>query len=115
MVLRYKIQTQQYPPYYRSYQTNPPLVSQSDISPYLHVIGVGGDSDADQVEIQIKQKVYEFCNSTFDSRCPATQCQKRIQGKIHVVPGKYTIVSINRNSTNRSKIMSKLDLSHYNA
>ena len=86
-------------------------VGQSDTSPYMHVIGVDNSSIA---PIKIREKLSEFLGQTFESRCKAIMCRKRIRNaKIAVTPGKYTIVSLNRNVLNQEKSLQKIDLAAF--
>ena len=84
-------------------------IGQSDMSPYIHVIGIAND---DNNPVKIREKFNDFLTNTFDSRCKAIMCRKRLRGaKIKVIPGKYTIVALSRNASNQSKAMQKVDLS----
>ena len=86
-------------------------IGQSDMSPFMHVIGLGNDNSV----LKSREKLNDFISSTFDSRCKAIMFRKRLRGaKIKVVPGKYTIVALNRNALNQSKAMQKIDLSPHN-
>ena len=86
-------------------------VGQSDISPFIHVIGVHQDSDH---PIKLREELHQFCSSSFDSRCKAIMCRKKIRGaKVHVSPGKFTLVSLNRSNMNQAKIMTKVDISSH--
>ena len=80
---------------------------QVDVSPFIHVIGV----ESDENPIQIREKLRNFMNSTFISKCQAIMCRKRLKdAKIKVEPGRFTILALNRNIDNRSKAMGKVNL-----
>ena len=81
---------------------------QSDVSPFMHVIGVENDDNP----VNIREKLSEFLTGTFNSRCKAIMCRKRLRAaRIKVKPGKYTIVALNRNASNQSKALQKVDFS----
>ena len=89
------------------------FIGQSDVSPFVHVIGVEND---DNHPVKIREKLSSFLTNTFHSRCKAIMCRKKLRGaKIKAEPGKYTIVALNRNVLNQSKAMQKVDLSLHNA
>ena len=84
---------------------------QSDTSPLMHVIGVDNSSIA---PVKIRAKLSEFLWQTFDSRCKAIMCRKKIRNaKIAVTPGRYTILSLNRSVMNQQKSLRKIDLSPF--
>ena len=88
-------------------------VGQCDISPFFHIIGLDNSSSD---PVNIREKLSEFLNDTFESRCQAIMCKKRIrQAKIKVTPGKYTFVALNRNLDNQSKMMQKVVLEPFNS
>ena len=83
-------------------------VGQTDICPFFHVIGLDNSSDN---PVNIREKLSEFMNNTFESRCKAIMCRKRIrEAKIKVKPGRFTLLALNRNLNNQSKMMQKVDL-----
>ena len=85
---------------------------QSDTSPFMHVIGVDNSSVS---PIKIREKLSQFLGQTFESRCKAIMCRKKIRnGKIRVIAGKYTILALNRNDMNRQKTLRKIDLTSCN-
>ena len=86
-------------------------VGQSDISPFIHVIGLHQEGDE---PVKVREKLQQFCSSSFDSRCQAIMCRKKIRNaEIHVSPGRFTLVSFNRSNMNQSKMMNKLDMTFY--
>ena len=80
---------------------------QVDISPYIHVMGVQNEDNP----INIREKLRNFMNSTFNSKCQALMCRRRLKdAKIKVQPGRFTILALNRNIDNHSKALGKIDL-----
>ena len=89
------------------------FIGQSDVSPFIHVIGVENDDDH---PVKVREKLSSFLTETFESRCKSIMCKKKLRGaKMKAEPGKYTIVALNRNAQNRSKAMQKVDLSLHNS
>jgi uncharacterized UBP type Zn finger protein len=83
-------------------------IGQSDSSPFIHVIGLDQE---DCHPIKLREKLHQFCSSSFNSRCQAIMCRKKIRdAKIHVSPGRFTVVSLNRSRMNQSKMMNKVDI-----
>ena len=61
--------------------------------------------------INIREKLRNFMNSTFNSKCQALMCRKRLKdAKIKVEPGRFTILALNRNIDNHSKALGKINL-----
>ena len=88
-------------------------MGQTDICPFFHVIGLDNSSDN---PVNIREKLSEFMNNTFESRCKAIMCRKRIrEAKIKVKPGRFTLLALNRNLNNQSKMMQKVDLVPFNS
>ena len=88
------------------------FVGQSDASPFLHVIGVPDNSNTNPVNI--REKLNEFVTSRFESRCPAIMCRRKLRGaSVKVLPGRFTIIALNRNALNQSKSMQKVVLSPF--
>ena len=86
-------------------------VGQSDISPFMHAIGVDNSTMA---PVRIRAKLSEFLQQPFESRCKAIMCKKRIRNaEIEVTPGRYTILALNRNEMNQQKSLRKIDLSAF--
>lgn len=84
---------------------------QIDPTPLMHVIGIDANSGP---VIKLKEKLYEFMTGIFNSRCKAIMCGRRISNcQISVTPGKYTIVTVNRNADDNAKHLQKIDLSAY--
>ena len=79
------------------------FIGQSDVSPFIHVIGVENDDDH---PVKVREKLSSFLTETFESRCKSIMCKKKLRGaKMKAEPGKYTIVALNRNAQNQSKGM----------
>ena len=85
---------------------------QSDTTPVIHCITF---TTADRDPVNIREKLSEFLLNSFETRCKAIMCRKKVKnGKIRVVPGRFTIVAFNRNTTNNAKEMHKVIVSDCN-
>ena len=86
-------------------------MGQSDISPYVHVIGLDLNVNS---SVKIKEKLHQFTSSTFESKCQAIMCKKKVRdASIHVIKGRYTIVALDRGVAGGRKVMAKIDVSAF--